>query len=172
MPTAAPRTRIAATPAAPAATPAPAPSAPAGRRPAGRPAVRLTAQPAAVQAGGGAPAPPARATRVEDPRAANDPRFTKAIEKLDKNAARLRKHDPAAKKSAEAQAAAQSPPKERIAGAQAVKVEQMQAAETPKPKPATFLELLRAEIEKAMPKKLGDTDDFLDDDKKREMKSW
>src|SRR4051812_36112545 len=121
MPNAAPRTRINATNAAPAATvatPAHAPSAPAGRRPAGRPAVRLTA-------------PPARATRVEDPRAAKDPRFTKAIEKLDKNAARLRKHDPAAKKAAEAQAAAQSPPKERIAGAQAVKVEQMRAAETP-----------------------------------------
>jgi hypothetical protein len=120
---------------------------------------------------GGATATPARATRVEDPRAAKDPRFTKAIEKVEKNAARLRKHDPAAKKAAEAQAAAQSPPKERVAGAQAVKVEQMQAAETPKPKPASFLELLRAEIEKAMPKTLGETGDFLDDDKKREMKS-
>jgi hypothetical protein len=173
MPNAAPRTLINATNAAPAATvatPARAPSAPAGRRPAGRPAVRLTAQPAAVPAGG-ATAPAGQSARVTDPRAAKDPRFTKAIEKLDKNAARLRKHDPAAKKAAEAQAAAQSPPKERIAGAQALKVEQMQAAETPKPKHASFLELLRAEIQKAMPKKLGDTDDFLDDDKKSEMKS-
>jgi hypothetical protein len=132
--------------------------------------VRLTPQTAGVPQGG-ATAPAARATRVEDPRAAKDPRFTKAIERLDKNAARLRKHDPASKKAAEAQAAAQSPPKERVAGAQAVKVEQMRAAETPKPKPASFLELLRAEIEKAMPKTLGETDDFLDDDKKREMKS-
>jgi hypothetical protein len=163
-----------AAPAARAAAPAASPSAPA-RRPTGRPAVRLTKKtaraartPSTAGAANDASGP---ATRVADTRAAADPRFKRAINKLDKNAANLKKHDPAEKKAAEAQAAAQSPPKERLAGAQAVKVEEMNAAETKKPETASFLETLREEIKKAMPKNLGETDEFMDDEQKREMKS-
>jgi hypothetical protein len=183
MPTKTPQTHSAAkdasqTTASAAAAPrasatAHAPARPA-RRPAGRPAVKLSAKAeraaAAALPAGGAAATAGPATRVADSRAAADPRFKRAIKKLDKNAANLKKHDPAEKKAAEAQAAAQGAPKEQLAGAQAVKVEQMQATEAKKPETATFLETLRAEIERAMPKNLGETDEFMGDDKKREMK--
>ncbi|HYN85215.1 MAG TPA: hypothetical protein VER32_08185, partial [Pyrinomonadaceae bacterium] len=146
-----------------------------GRKPSGRPAVKLAAkkgpgEAAKPPAGGAAGAGAGADAKVADKRAADDPRFKKALDKVNKNAKSLKKHDPASKKAAEAAGAAVPPAKEKQAGAQAVKVEEMEAAEGKKPESASFLETLRAEIERAMPKTLGETDEFMDEDSQRKMK--
>ncbi|RKH29718.1 hypothetical protein D7X12_39495, partial [Corallococcus sicarius] len=102
--------------------------------------------------------------------AEKDPRFRKVIEKLEKSAQKTKKHPPASKKAAEAQAAAVSPPNERNAGAKANQVEAMKSAEAPKAEPNGFLALLRAEIEKVMPKNLDDADKFMEGNETEQVK--
>ena len=96
--------------------------------------------------------------------------FIKVIEKLQKSSARAKAHPSAKRKAAEAQAAAQPPANEKLAGAKANQVDTMKGAETKKPEPDSFLTLLRAEIEKVMPKTLGDTENFMKGDKKEQLK--
>jgi len=99
-----------------------------------------------------------------------DPRFTGAIDRLGKSAVKARSHPPAAKKAAQAQAAALPPPNEKLAGAQANKVDDMGAAPTGKPEATSFLEMLRAEIKKVMPKKTEDADSFMKGDDRKQLK--
>lgn len=102
--------------------------------------------------------------------AAKDPRFQKAIDRLDESAKRARTHEPASAKANQAQAAALPPGNEKLAGAQANKVEAMQEAKTGKPEPASFLEMLRGAIRKAMPTKTEDTEDFMEGDDRQKLK--
>ena len=94
-----------------------------------------------------------------EPRA--DPRYARVKAKVDAQAAQLKKHPPAAKKASEPAKAAKAPPNEKAAGARANQVDKIEQAETPPPKPASFLETLQAEIAKAMPQTLGDTEKFM-----------
>jgi hypothetical protein len=116
-----------------------------------------------------APAPGGAAVKVGG-EAEKDPRFRKVIEQLEKGAKKTKQHPPASKKAAEAQAAAVSPPTERLAGAKANQVDAMKAAEAPKADPNGFLTLLRAEIEKVMPKTLDDADSFMEGGETQQVK--
>ncbi|HXH37804.1 MAG TPA: hypothetical protein VNN08_04200, partial [Thermoanaerobaculia bacterium] len=98
----------------------------------------------------------------------SDPRFRKVMEQLKAGASKTKSHPPAAKKAAEAAAAAKGPPNERAAGGKAKQVDKIKDAPSKKPEPNSFLAMLRAEIEKAMPKTLGETEHF--DDKAQQMK--
>ena len=112
---------------------------------------------------------PGPAVKLGNAAAAKDPRFQKVMDKLDKSVSKAKEHPSAKHKAAEAAAAAQPPPNEKLAGAQAQQVDTMKGAETKKPDPDSFLTLLRAEIEKAMPKKLGDTEKFMKGDNKAQL---
>jgi hypothetical protein len=102
---------------------------------------------------------PARSRSAPDPN--RDPRFKQVIDKLNRGATEVRKHPAAAKKAAEAGAAAKGPPNEGAAGAKAKQVDKIKEAPTAKPESTSFLALLRSEIDKAMPKTLGDTEKFM-----------
>lgn len=102
--------------------------------------------------------PPPR--RVAQPKA--DPRFVAVSEQIKRGAAQLKKHPPPAQKAREASRSAKAPANERLAAAKARVVDKVQEAPTPKPQPSSFKALLRAEIEKAMPKTLGDTEKFME----------
>lgn len=97
--------------------------------------------------------------RVAKPLA--DPRFVAVGEQIKAGAAKLKKHAPPGQKAREASLAAKAPANERLAGAKAKVVDAVKAAPTPKPQPTSFKALLRSEIEKAMPKTLGDTEKFM-----------
>src|SRR5262245_60555026 len=114
--------------------------------------------------------PAGPAVKLSNKKAEQDPRFKQALDKLEKSATKARTHKPAARKSAEAQAAARPPANEKLAGAKANQVDTMQAAETKKPESSSFLEMLRAEIQKVMPKNLGETGDFMEGAKKEQLK--
>ena len=101
----------------------------------------------------------------------SDPRFRKVMENLQHGAAKSKKHAPASKKAGEASAAAKGPPNEKAAGAKSNQVDKLKEAPAEKPKNDSFLELLRTEIQNAMPKTLGDTDDFMKGDTPGAMKS-
>jgi hypothetical protein len=94
------------------------------------------------------------------PNPESDPRFRKVMEQLKAGAAKTKAHVPAAKKGTEAAAAAKGPPNERLAAGKAKQVDKIKEAKEGKPEPASFLAILRAEIAKAMPKTLGETDNF------------
>jgi hypothetical protein len=162
-----------------AAAPAPAPAA--GRSPAartsapaaaskakraGKPAVRLSAEKPPRPKGKGAPGEPAPA--AEKPTV--DPRLKAALDKNRANARNLKKHDPADKKAAEAQDAAQPPPNAKLADAQADKVEEMEGAEGKKPDSNSFAELLKKEIEKLLPKSVEASSNYLNEDETRKLK--
>jgi hypothetical protein len=83
------------------------------------------------------------------------------MDDLKRGAARTKAHPPAAKKASEASAAAKGPANERLATGKAKQVDKIQEAPTKTPEPATFLEVLQAEIAKAMPKTLADTETFM-----------
>jgi putative RNase toxin 4 of polymorphic toxin system len=151
MPSVAPRTPARAS-ARPPRRPAPAPGPTRIRVPRAAPIVE--------------PGPAIKITN----KAAQDPRFKKVIDKLEKSAAKIKTHPPAAQKSAEAQAAAQPPANEKMAGAKASQVDSMKEADTKKPEPSSFLDMLRAEIQKVMPKNLSETEEFMKGDKKRQLK--
>jgi hypothetical protein len=101
----------------------------------------------------------ARKAAATDPQ--NDPRFKRVVEQLKAGSTKLKQHPTPAKKAAEVAAAAKGPPNEKKAGGQAKQVDKIQEAPTKKPESGSFLALLRAEIEKAMPKTLGDTEKFM-----------
>ena len=90
-----------------------------------------------------------------------DPRFVKVINDLKGKAAKVKAHPAPAKKADEAQAAAKGPANEKRAGAKEKQTDKIQEAKTKKPEANSFLALLRAEIEKAMPKTLADTENFM-----------
>lgn len=102
---------------------------------------------------------PAPARRKADPR--NDPRFRAAVDKVAEGSARLKQHPPAARKAQEPAKAAKGPPDEKAAGARAKQVDKLEKVETPRPQTASFLAILQAEIARAMPKTLGDTEKFM-----------
>lgn len=104
---------------------------------------------------------PARARKVAAPNPQNDPRFKRVVEQLKTGSTKFKQHPTPAKKAAEAAAAAKGPPNEKKAGGQAKQVDKIKEAPTKKPESGSFLALLRAEIEKAMPKTLGDTEKFM-----------
>jgi hypothetical protein len=91
----------------------------------------------------------------------SDPRFRKVMDDLKRGAARSKAHAPAARKAAEASAAAKGPPNEKSAGAKSNQVDKIQEAPAKKPETSSFLAMLRAEIKNAMPQTLGDTENFM-----------
>ena len=95
---------------------------------------------------------------------AADPRFVKVMGDLRQKAGRIRQHPAPVKKADEAQAAAKGPANEKRAGAKDKQTEKIKDAKTKKPEADTFLALLRAEIQKAMPKTLAETSDFMKGD--------
>lgn len=103
-------------------------------------------------------------------KAAKDPRFKTVIDKLQKSSAKTKQHPSASQKSAQAQAAALPPANEKLAGAKATQVGTMKEAETGKPDQSSFLEMLRAAIEKAIPKKTEGAKDFMKGDDKQQLK--
>jgi len=98
--------------------------------------------------------------RAAKPKA--DPRFLAVADQVKAGAAKLKKHAPAAQKAREASKAAKAPPNEQLAGAKARAVDEVKDAPTPQPQPQSFKAQLRAEIDKAMPRTLGDTEKFMD----------
>lgn len=106
--------------------------------------------------------------RVANPKA--DPRFVAVTEQVKAGANKLKKHAPPAQKACEASKSAKTPPNERLAGAKAKVVDAVKEAPAPKPQPSSFKALLRAEIEKAMPKTLGDTEKFMKGEQAGAMK--
>jgi DNA/RNA non-specific endonuclease len=162
-------------PAAPAARAAkastatrPAAGRPAGsRRLGGKPALRLPAKAPRPKGGarGAAEGPPEKA-----PKAPPAPQLKEALGKLAQNAKKLKKHDPAADKAAEAHAAAVQPEKERMGLAQEGRVEELKRAEGKPPEEKSFLEVLEEEIEKVMPKTIEDTDSFMGEEDKKKFK--
>lgn len=115
-------------------------------------------------------ASPGRAIKTSGP-AARDPRFLRVVAQVQRTAVAHKKHAPAARKAAEAQAAAVPPANERSAGAKADQVDAMQDAKPGSPKTTGFLALLRAEIEKVMPKTLDDTEHFMAGGAKDQVKA-
>lgn len=91
-----------------------------------------------------------------------DPRYQAVSKRLQSESKRLARHAPKAQKAREASAATQAPANERMAGAKAKVVDQVQAAPTPKAQPSSFKALLRAQIDQVMPKTLGDTEKFME----------
>lgn len=91
----------------------------------------------------------------------NDPRFKRVVAQLKTKSAKIKQHPTPAQKAAEAAAAAKGPVNEKKAGAKSNQVDKIKEAPEKKPESGSFLALLRAEIEKAMPKTLGDTEKFM-----------
>jgi len=94
-----------------------------------------------------------------DPR--SDPRFKRVVDKLNTDSRQLKQHPSPAKKAAEPAAAAKGPANEKAAVARTKQVDKIESSETKKPETTSFLALLQAEIAKAMPKTLGDTEKFM-----------
>ena len=103
----------------------------------------------------------ARRRPLPTPTPDGDPRFKKVMERLKQGAAKTKKHPPAGQKASEASAAAKGPPNEKLATGKAKQVDKIQDAPAKKPDENSFLSVLRAEIQKVMPKTLGDTEDFM-----------
>jgi len=102
-----------------------------------------------------------RSTARRSPKPDSDPRYRAVSEKIKLEAQRLKKHAPAAQKVRAASLSAKAPENEQLAGAKARVVDEAKEAPTPKPQPTSFKALLRAQIEQAMPKTLGDTEKFM-----------
>lgn len=127
--------------------------------------------PASPKPTGGPVTPALRAPRVRIARAAKDARFQKVISQLHQSAKKVAQHPPAARKAAEAQAAAKAPANEKLAGARANQVDDMKDAKAEKPNKGGFLAVLRAEIDKVMPKNLDEADKFMEGGESQQMKS-
>jgi hypothetical protein len=112
----------------------------------------------------------ARAVAKAKPNPQNDPRFKRVVDKLNTDSRKLKQHPPASKKAAEPAKAAKPPANEKAAGARVKHVEKIEQAETKKPETSSFLAMLQAEIAKAMPKTLGDTEKFMKGGSSEEMK--
>lgn len=120
---------------------------------------------------GGPVSPAVRAPKIKYPRAAKNPKFLKVIGQLQQSAKRAGTHPPAKRKADEAQAAAKGPPDEKIAGGRANQVDDMKDAKAEKPNKGGFLAVLRAEIEKVMPKTNEDATHFMAGGEKEQVKS-
>jgi hypothetical protein len=101
----------------------------------------------------------------------DDPAFQAVAGKSRSTAKGQQAHEPAAAKSAEAQAAAVSPASETESLAQSNQVAQMEAAETPAFDAAGFKAALMERIKAAMPKDLEEADEFKDGKKLDAAKS-
>ncbi|MBL8276111.1 MAG: hypothetical protein JNL93_05400 [Pelomonas sp.] len=108
------------------------------------------------------------APRVAKPK--SDPRFVAVTEQAQAGAKKLKQHPTAATKARQASKSAKPPGNERLAAAKAKVVDAVKEAPAPKPQPASFKALLRAEIDKAMPKTLGDTEKFMQGGAQSQMK--
>ncbi|HET9930336.1 MAG TPA: hypothetical protein VFQ35_06610, partial [Polyangiaceae bacterium] len=133
-------------------------------------AARARLFPPSPKPAGGIVTPFVRAPKVRVAKAAKDPRFQKVVSQLQQSARKVGQHAPPAKKSAEAQAAAKAPPNEKEAGARANQVDDMKDAKAEKPSTGGFLAVLRAEIEKVMPKNLDEADKFMEGNESSQMK--
>lgn len=108
------------------------------------------------------------APRVAKPK--SDPRFVAVTQQAQVGAKKLKQHPTAATKARQASKSAKAPGNERLAAAKAKVVDAVKEAPAPKPQPASFKALLRAEIDKAMPKTLGDTEKFMQGGAQSQMK--
>ena len=104
---------------------------------------------------------PARAPARKAANPRGDPRFKRVIDRLEAGSRKLKAHPPAARKAAEPAKAAKPPANEKAGGARVKQVDKLEQAETKKPQTSSFLAILQAEIAKAMPKTLGDTEKFM-----------
>ena len=77
----------------------------------------------------------ARRRPLPEPSPDSDPRFRKVTEDLKRGAARSMVHPSAARKAAEASAAAKGPPNEKAAGAKSKQVDKIEEAPAKKPEP-------------------------------------
>lgn len=99
-----------------------------------------------------------------------DPRFKSVKDKVGQKSAQLKKHPPAKQKANEAAKAAKGPPNEKAAGAKANQVDTLKDTKAETPPPDSFLTVLRAEIDKVMPKNLDESTEFMDGGAESEMK--
>ncbi|MFG6457827.1 phage tail protein [Roseateles sp. BYS96W] len=113
-------------------------------------------------------APRSFAPRVAKPK--SDPRFVAVAEQAKSAATKLKQHPTAATKAKQASKSTKPPANERLAAAKAKVVDAVKEAPAPKPAPTSFKALLRAEIDKAMPKTLGDTEKFMGGGAQGQMK--
>lgn len=120
---------------------------------------------------GGPVSPAVRAPKIKYPRAARNPKFLKVIGQLQQSAKKAGTHPPAKRKADEAQAAAKGPPDEKIAGGRANQVDDMKDAKAEKPNKGGFLAVLRAEIEKVMPRTNEAATKFMQGGEKEQIKS-
>ncbi len=114
-------------------------------------------------------APRTFAPRVAKPK--SDPRLIAVTDQAKAGAAKLKQHPTPATKARQASKSAKPPANERLAGAKAKVVDAVKEAPAPKPQPASFKALLRAEIDKAMPKTLGETENFMQGGAQGQMKA-
>jgi len=114
-------------------------------------------------------APRSFAPRVAKPK--SDPRFVAVTEQAKAGASKLKQHPTAATKAKQASKSTKPPPNERLATAKAKVVDAVKEAPAPKPQPTSFKALLRAEIDKAMPKTLGETENFMGGGAQGQMKA-
>lgn len=108
------------------------------------------------------------APRIAKPK--SDPRLLAVTTQAQQGAKKLKQHPTAATKARQASKSAKAPANERLAAAKAKVVDAVKEAPAPKPQPASFKALLRAEIDKAMPKTLGDTEKFMQGGAQSQMK--
>src|SRR5581483_7155917 len=111
-----------------------------------------------------------RRRTLPQPAPQSDPRFRRVTEQLRQGSARIKAHPPAAKKAQEAAASAKGPPNERLVAGKAKQVDKIENAPAKKPEKESFLSILRAQIQEAMPKTLGDTEKFMKGGSKEELK--
>ena len=130
----------------------------------------LSAAPPRLREIGFMPGLISRRRPLPKPSPESDPRFKKVMEDLKRGAARTKHHAPAARKAAEASAAAKGPPNEKLAAGKSAQVDKIQGAPTKNPEPTSFLAVLQAEIAKAMPKTLSDTEKFMKGGSSEELK--
>lgn len=114
-------------------------------------------------------APRTFAPRVAKPK--SDPRLIAVTDQAKAGAAKLKQHPTPATKARQASKATKPPANERLAGAKAKVVDAVKEAPAPKPQPSSFKALLRAEIDKAMPKTLGETENFMQGGAQGQMKA-
>ena len=100
-----------------------------------------------------------------------DARFQRLKGAVNNNATRLKRHEPPRKKAADASAASKDPPGATLAQGKAKQVDKVQEAPAGKAQPSSFIAMLEAEIEKIMPKTLGETEQFMKGGSSGGMKS-
>lgn len=87
-------------------------------------------------------------------------RFQGVMKRLKKNAKQEKTHEPGEKKVNDARAAVVPPDNDRSSRAQAAQVEEMDKQEAKKPETDSFLEMLRAELERITPDNMDEMKSF------------